>query len=72
MRARRALTAAGRAALAAAILALLPNTAQTTASHPDPQPITGRQIIHDPTVIRTPKPGLNQLRRTANGWPIAL
>ncbi|MFD9004550.1 arabinan endo-1,5-alpha-L-arabinosidase [Streptomyces sp. NPDC059582] len=37
--------------LAAALLALLPATARA-ADHPDPQPITGRQIIHDPTVSR--------------------
>ncbi|MFI6486131.1 arabinan endo-1,5-alpha-L-arabinosidase [Streptomyces sp. NPDC050564] len=38
------------AVLAAAALALLPTTAQA-AEYPDPQPITGQQIIHDPTVI---------------------
>ncbi|MEV0096972.1 arabinan endo-1,5-alpha-L-arabinosidase [Streptomyces sp. NPDC050738] len=47
MTARRALTAV----VAAAFLALLPNTAQAAVSYPDPQPITGQQIIHDPTVI---------------------
>ncbi|MCZ9341080.1 family 43 glycosylhydrolase, partial [Streptomyces sp. TRM76130] len=39
------------ALLAAAVVALLPSTA-TAATYPDPQPITGQQIIHDPTVIR--------------------
>ena len=39
------------AVLAAALLALLPTTAQATA-YPDPLPITGQRIIHDPTVIR--------------------
>ncbi|MFG2947215.1 arabinan endo-1,5-alpha-L-arabinosidase [Streptomyces adustus] len=39
------------AVLAAVLLALLPATARA-ADHPDPQPITGQQIIHDPTVIR--------------------
>lgn len=36
--------------LAAAALALLPSTARA-ADYPDPRPITGQQIIHDPTVI---------------------
>ncbi|MFZ3557384.1 arabinan endo-1,5-alpha-L-arabinosidase [Streptomyces sp. BH055] len=40
------------AAAAAAVLALLPNAAQAAPSYPDPQAITGQQIIHDPTVIR--------------------
>ncbi|RPF33227.1 arabinan endo-1,5-alpha-L-arabinosidase [Streptomyces sp. TLI_185] len=47
MRAHRALTA-----LVAALLAVLPNTAQAAESYPDPLPLTGQQIIHDPTVIR--------------------
>ncbi|MFI9829262.1 arabinan endo-1,5-alpha-L-arabinosidase [Streptomyces sp. NPDC051913] len=45
---RRSLTAVA----AATLLALLPNTAQATASYPDPRPITGQQIIHDPTVLK--------------------
>ncbi|GAA3990985.1 arabinan endo-1,5-alpha-L-arabinosidase [Streptomyces plumbiresistens] len=40
------------AVVAAALLALLPTTATADVSYPDPQPITGQQIIHDPTVIR--------------------
>ncbi|MGP4013131.1 arabinan endo-1,5-alpha-L-arabinosidase [Streptomyces sp. 4N124] len=48
MRVHRAVTAV----LAAVLLAFLPNTAQAAESYPDPQPITGQQIIHDPTVIR--------------------
>nr|WP_202538955.1 arabinan endo-1,5-alpha-L-arabinosidase [Streptomyces sp. SID8379] len=40
------------AAAAAGFLAVLPNTAQAAQSYPDPQPITGQQIIHDPTVIK--------------------
>ncbi len=48
MSVRRAITAVG----AALLLALLPNTAQASTGYPDPQPITGQQIIHDPTVIR--------------------
>ncbi|MFL6115074.1 MAG: arabinan endo-1,5-alpha-L-arabinosidase, partial [Catenulispora sp.] len=48
MTVRRSLAALG----AAAFLALLPNTAQAAQSYPDPQPVTGRQIIHDPSVIR--------------------
>ncbi|TPQ15529.1 arabinan endo-1,5-alpha-L-arabinosidase [Streptomyces sporangiiformans] len=36
---------------AAALLALLPSTAQA-AEYPDPRPITGQEIIHDPTVLR--------------------
>ncbi|MFF7474979.1 family 43 glycosylhydrolase [Streptomyces sp. NPDC008092] len=47
-RARRALTAVA----AAVFLAFLPNTAQAAESYPDPQPVTGQQVIHDPTVIR--------------------
>lgn len=39
------------AIVAAALLALLPTTASATVTYPDPQPITGQQIIHDPTVI---------------------
>ncbi|CAL9582354.1 Extracellular endo-alpha-(1-_5)-L-arabinanase 1 [Streptomyces sp. enrichment culture] len=39
------------ALLAAAVVTLLPSTA-TAATYPDPQPLTGQQIIHDPTVIR--------------------
>ncbi|WP_180687244.1 arabinan endo-1,5-alpha-L-arabinosidase [Streptomyces gossypiisoli] len=37
--------------LSAALIALLPSTAEAV-TYPDPQPITGQQIIHDPTVIR--------------------
>ncbi|MGW2386722.1 arabinan endo-1,5-alpha-L-arabinosidase [Streptomyces sp. NPDC001658] len=37
---------------AALFLAFLPTTAQAAETYPDPQPITGQQIIHDPTVIR--------------------
>ncbi|MCX5363885.1 arabinan endo-1,5-alpha-L-arabinosidase [Streptomyces sp. NBC_00124] len=48
MRAPRALTAL----IAALFLALLPNTAYAQPGYPDPQPVTGQQIIHDPTVIR--------------------
>ncbi|MDX3247837.1 arabinan endo-1,5-alpha-L-arabinosidase [Streptomyces sp. ME18-1-4] len=40
------------AVVAALLLAFLPNTAQAAPSYPDPLPITGQQIIHDPTVIR--------------------
>ncbi|MDQ1045216.1 arabinan endo-1,5-alpha-L-arabinosidase [Streptomyces sp. V4I2] len=40
------------AVVAAALLALLPTTATADVTYPDPQPITGQQIIHDPTVIR--------------------
>ena len=40
------------ALLTAAAIALLPTTARAAATYPDPQPITGQQIIHDPTVIR--------------------
>ncbi|MFJ3664888.1 arabinan endo-1,5-alpha-L-arabinosidase [Streptomyces sp. NPDC090106] len=36
---------------AAALLALLPHTARAATDYPDPRPITGQQIIHDPTVI---------------------
>ncbi|MBC9724153.1 arabinan endo-1,5-alpha-L-arabinosidase [Streptomyces sp. TRM68367] len=39
------------AILAAAVLALLPTSATADATYPDPQPITGQQIIHDPTVM---------------------
>ncbi|MEU3842284.1 arabinan endo-1,5-alpha-L-arabinosidase [Streptomyces sp. NPDC028635] len=39
-------------AVAAAVLALIPATATADAAYPDPQPITGQQIVHDPTVIR--------------------
>ncbi|MFE7072391.1 arabinan endo-1,5-alpha-L-arabinosidase [Streptomyces sp. NPDC057620] len=39
------------AVLAAALLTLLPTTARA-AEYPDPVPLTGQQIIHDPTVIR--------------------
>ncbi|MEU0737937.1 arabinan endo-1,5-alpha-L-arabinosidase [Streptomyces sp. NPDC006134] len=42
----------GAAVLAAAVLSLLPVTARADTVHPDPQPITGQQIIHDPTVLR--------------------
>ncbi|WP_329339577.1 arabinan endo-1,5-alpha-L-arabinosidase [Streptomyces sp. NBC_00663] len=45
---RRALTAVATAT----VLALLPNAAQSAESYPDPRPITGQQIIHDPTVIK--------------------
>ncbi|MFE9438158.1 arabinan endo-1,5-alpha-L-arabinosidase [Streptomyces sp. NPDC006602] len=40
------------AIVAATLLALLPTTASADVTYPDPQPITGQQIIHDPTVIR--------------------
>ncbi|CQR64239.1 arabinan endo-1,5-alpha-L-arabinosidase [Streptomyces leeuwenhoekii] len=40
------------AVLATAVLALLPVTARADTAHPDPRPVTGQQIIHDPTVIR--------------------
>lgn len=48
MRAHRAVTAL----VAAVVLAFLPNAAQAARSYPDPLPITGQQIIHDPTVLR--------------------
>ncbi|KUN93198.1 arabinan endo-1,5-alpha-L-arabinosidase [Streptomyces caeruleatus] len=48
MRVRRAVTAV----VAAAFLAFLPNAAQAAESYPDPLPLTGQQIIHDPTVLR--------------------
>ncbi|QDI71238.1 arabinan endo-1,5-alpha-L-arabinosidase [Streptomyces calvus] len=38
--------------LAAAVVALLPTSARADVTYPDPQPVTGRQIIHDPTVMR--------------------
>ncbi|WP_189715574.1 arabinan endo-1,5-alpha-L-arabinosidase [Streptomyces phaeofaciens] len=34
------------------MVALLPGTARADVTYPDPQPVTGRQIIHDPTVMR--------------------
>jgi arabinan endo-1,5-alpha-L-arabinosidase len=40
------------AVAAAVLLAALPNTALAEVSYPDPLPITGQQIIHDPTVLR--------------------
>lgn len=40
------------AAATAALMALLPHTAQAAQSYPDPRPITGQEIIHDPTVLR--------------------
>ncbi|MGY0486735.1 arabinan endo-1,5-alpha-L-arabinosidase [Streptomyces sp. WG-D5] len=40
------------AGIAAALLVALPSAAQAAESYPDLQPITGQQIIHDPTVIR--------------------
>jgi arabinan endo-1,5-alpha-L-arabinosidase len=40
------------AVVAAALLTLLPTTAAADVPYPDPQPITGQQIIHDPTVAR--------------------
>ncbi|BCM66699.1 hypothetical protein EASAB2608_02033 [Streptomyces sp. EAS-AB2608] len=40
------------AVLAAAALALLPATASAEAAYPDPLPLTGQQIVHDPTVHR--------------------
>lgn len=40
------------ALVAAVVLAFLPNAAQAARSYPDPLPITGQQIIHDPTVLR--------------------
>jgi arabinan endo-1,5-alpha-L-arabinosidase len=48
VRVHRALTSL----VTAVLLALLPNAAQAAESYPDPQPITGQQIIHDPTVLR--------------------
>ncbi|MFF4346500.1 arabinan endo-1,5-alpha-L-arabinosidase [Streptomyces sp. NPDC001530] len=39
------------ALLAATAIALLPTMAQADVTYPDPQPLTGQQIIHDPTVI---------------------
>ncbi|WP_086771503.1 arabinan endo-1,5-alpha-L-arabinosidase [Streptomyces bobili] len=36
----------------AALMALLPHAAQAADSYPDPRPVTGQRIIHDPTVIR--------------------
>ncbi|MFF4499638.1 arabinan endo-1,5-alpha-L-arabinosidase [Streptomyces sp. NPDC001401] len=47
MSVRRAVTAVA----VAAFLAFLPNAAQAAESYPDPLPLTGQQIIHDPTVI---------------------
>ncbi|MEV5434604.1 arabinan endo-1,5-alpha-L-arabinosidase [Streptomyces sp. NPDC052682] len=38
------------ATLTAALLALLPTTARADVTYPDPRPITGQQIIHDPAV----------------------
>ncbi|MGW7420126.1 arabinan endo-1,5-alpha-L-arabinosidase [Streptomyces sp. NPDC054813] len=38
------------ALLAAATIALLPATASADVTYPDPLPLTGRQIVHDPTV----------------------
>ncbi|MDN0194432.1 arabinan endo-1,5-alpha-L-arabinosidase [Streptomyces sp. S.PNR 29] len=40
----------GLAATLAAVLALLPATARADTTYPDPLPLTGQQIIHDPTV----------------------
>ncbi|PWI18598.1 arabinan endo-1,5-alpha-L-arabinosidase [Streptomyces sp. Act143] len=40
------------AAAAATALALLPNAAQASVRYPDPRPVTGQQIIHDPSVIK--------------------
>ncbi|MFJ9035972.1 arabinan endo-1,5-alpha-L-arabinosidase [Streptomyces sp. NPDC102406] len=37
---------------AAALLALLPHTALASGGYPDPQPVTGQRVIHDPTVIK--------------------
>ncbi|MFC8994533.1 arabinan endo-1,5-alpha-L-arabinosidase [Streptomyces rochei] len=48
MTVRRTLTAVA----AAALVALLPRTAQAAQSYPDPRPLTGQEIIHDPTVLR--------------------
>lgn len=48
MRVHRAVTAL----VAAVLLAFLPNAAQAAESYPDPRPISGQQIIHDPTVLR--------------------
>ncbi|GAA1353350.1 arabinan endo-1,5-alpha-L-arabinosidase [Streptomyces beijiangensis] len=39
------------AVFAAVLLALLPATASSAATYPDPLPLTGQEIIHDPTVI---------------------
>jgi arabinan endo-1,5-alpha-L-arabinosidase len=36
--------------LAGAVLALLPTSATADTTYPDPLPLTGQQIIHDPTV----------------------
>lgn len=44
------------ALLAAVVVALLPGTARADVTYPDPLPLTGQEIIHDPTVIRL-KPG---------------
>ncbi|MEV7070544.1 arabinan endo-1,5-alpha-L-arabinosidase [Streptomyces sp. NPDC091972] len=38
--------------LAAALVALLPGSARADTGYPDPLPLSGQQIIHDPTVIR--------------------
>ena len=38
--------------LAAAVVALLPTTARADVTYPDPRPVTGQRIIHDPTVMR--------------------
>ncbi|GJF19960.1 arabinan endo-1,5-alpha-L-arabinosidase [Streptomyces sp. HO565] len=38
--------------LAAAVLAFLPATARADTAYPDPQPVSGQQIVHDPTVGR--------------------
>src|SRR5260221_13549906 len=38
------------ALFAAAVIAILPTTARADVTYPDPQPVTGQQIIHDPTV----------------------
>ncbi|MFH8972493.1 arabinan endo-1,5-alpha-L-arabinosidase [Streptomyces sp. NPDC017890] len=48
MTVRRTLAAVATAAL----MALIPNAAQAAESYPDPRPVTGQQIIHDPTVMR--------------------
>jgi arabinan endo-1,5-alpha-L-arabinosidase len=40
------------ALIVAAVVALLPTTAQADVGYPDPEPVTGQRIIHDPTVIQ--------------------
>ncbi|WP_427167281.1 arabinan endo-1,5-alpha-L-arabinosidase [Streptomyces sp. C1-1] len=40
------------AVVAAVLLALLPNAAQADVSHPDPLPVTGQTVVHDPTLLK--------------------